>query len=682
MPTVNGFNTTQGVLKYNAEKLENYNTPEFSSSTTYSFGDYVIYQGKLYKYTSTTPSSGSWNGSNWTFIVLTDEIKTLFNNINTIEGEIPQASNIDPLMNGVTSAGVSNDFSRADHVHPKDNTKQDVLVFDSAPTQNSPNPVTSGGIYTALANKQNLLTFDNTPTKNSINPVKSNGIYESILNLYPINEASGSIASFSDGADNIPMKSVVCDINPIQDLRGYDAPWPAGGGKNKWSVEETFEKDSSSTYVYKEVSLPAGTYTISGLFTTTNPNNAVRFSFRTTTPVTVDLTANGGVRTNGSFTLSEDCTYVRVYGQANTTDKYAATFTNVQVEEGSTATDFAPYSNICPISGFTGLNVYRTGKNLLDPSAQTEDVSTRKRWYWTDGFLLEAHKSYTFTEFHDGAGDVTVYFMPMDSVDPLAYDSHTVTYTPTADVYVRFQAFRSDGIPTGTVYQLEVCSTASAYTPYQGTTYPVSWQSEAGAVYGGALDVVSGVLTVTHKYLLADGTNVACTGGYSSGANRLPAINVSANKAKADSHPVASYLVYNEDPEYHQNTICVFSSGNYIALRIYDIKGIGEGQAYADNEALYAAANAYLQSNNLEILYELATPVTYQLTPTEVETLVGENVCWHDANGDISVTYRADPTLFVDKKLSVIPDPPTANGTYNLQVAVSSGTSTYSWVTV
>lgn len=30
--------------------------------------------------------------------------------------------------------------------------KQDVLTFDSAPTQNSTNPVTSGGVYTALTN--------------------------------------------------------------------------------------------------------------------------------------------------------------------------------------------------------------------------------------------------------------------------------------------------------------------------------------------------------------------------------------------------------------------------------------------------------------------------------------------------------------------------------------------------
>lgn len=36
--------------------------------------------------------------------------------------------------------------------------KQDALVFDSTPASGSTNPVTSGGIYTALQGKQNTLT--------------------------------------------------------------------------------------------------------------------------------------------------------------------------------------------------------------------------------------------------------------------------------------------------------------------------------------------------------------------------------------------------------------------------------------------------------------------------------------------------------------------------------------------
>ena len=39
---------------------------------------------------------------------------------------------------------------------------------------------------------------------------------------------------------------------------------------------------------------------------------------------------------------------------------------SVQIELGSSATSYAPYSNICPISGFTGVNVPVKGKNLFN----------------------------------------------------------------------------------------------------------------------------------------------------------------------------------------------------------------------------------------------------------------------------------------------------------------------------
>lgn len=83
--------------------------------------------------------------------------------------------------------------------------KQDLLNFDNSPTQNSTNPVTSGGVYnalqnvqpdmsnyynktevdTALANKQNTLKFDSAPTQNSTNPVTSGGVYTALQNVQP-----------------------------------------------------------------------------------------------------------------------------------------------------------------------------------------------------------------------------------------------------------------------------------------------------------------------------------------------------------------------------------------------------------------------------------------------------------------------------------------------------------------
>lgn len=57
------------------------------------------------------------------------------------------------------------------------NAKQNALTFDSTPTLNSTNPVTSGGVYGALSGKQDVLTFDTAPTENSANPVTSGGLY-------------------------------------------------------------------------------------------------------------------------------------------------------------------------------------------------------------------------------------------------------------------------------------------------------------------------------------------------------------------------------------------------------------------------------------------------------------------------------------------------------------------------
>ena len=58
------------------------------------------------------------------------------------------------------------------------NQTRDIMpgAMDSTPTENSTNPVTSGGVYTALGNKQNTLTFDSTPTADSTNPVTSGGV--------------------------------------------------------------------------------------------------------------------------------------------------------------------------------------------------------------------------------------------------------------------------------------------------------------------------------------------------------------------------------------------------------------------------------------------------------------------------------------------------------------------------
>ena len=56
----------------------------------------------------------------------------------------------------------------------------------------------------------------------------------------------------------------------------------------------------------------------------------------------------------------------------------------------------------------------------------------------------------------------------------------------------------------------------------------------------------------------------------------------------------------------------------------------------------YTSASDFFDAvKNTQISYELATPITYQLTPQTVAMLAGTNNVWSNANGNLSLTYIA-----------------------------------------
>ena len=50
---------------------------------------------------------------------------------------------------------------------------------------------------------------------------------------------------------------------------------------------------------------------------------------------------------------------------------------------------------------------------------------------------------------------------------------------------------------------------------------------------------------------------------------------------------------------------------------------------------------------SMQIVYPLAEPQTYQLTPTEIQTLLGENNVWADS-GDVEVVYVRDLNIVIN----------------------------------
>jgi hypothetical protein len=61
--------------------------------------------------------------------------------------------------------------------------KQDALIFDGTPVSGSTHPVTSGGVHAALGQKQNRLYFDSEPTRGSNNVLTSGSVYDALKNM-------------------------------------------------------------------------------------------------------------------------------------------------------------------------------------------------------------------------------------------------------------------------------------------------------------------------------------------------------------------------------------------------------------------------------------------------------------------------------------------------------------------
>lgn len=209
---------------------------------------------------------------------------------------------------------------------------------------------------------------------------------------YPKTVGPSAIASFSDGAQDAPLKSLVFDIEPVQDLHGYDYPWSAGGGVNQLPSPTATSKTVNGI----TIAVNNGVYSISGTATA-----QAEIIFDLPSDVTYDNTykcaflntaANSGVTvywrynsTNGtSYGFGGGANRVAEYSGGGTFNKVRFIISNGTAISGTlttspvlclksvtTPTSFIPYSNICPISGWTQVNVWvkPTYDTTLTPTA-------------------------------------------------------------------------------------------------------------------------------------------------------------------------------------------------------------------------------------------------------------------------------------------------------------------------
>lgn len=162
-----------------------------------------------------------------------------------------------------------------------------------------------------------------------------------------------------------------------------------------------------------------------------------------------------------------------------------------------------------------------------------------------------------------------------------------------------------------------------------GTEIPISWETEAGTVYGGSLDVLTGVLTVDKAIITATEFYSYASGDLAYGKvvlpNALPTASVSTDYVTS-KFPV--------DKSAAENTTRRVSGYAYFYFPA------GTTREYAESVV-----------NGTQIVYPVADPITYQLTPHEVKSLLGQNNLYADT-GDTSVEYRADIKAYINRKIA------------------------------
>lgn len=313
--------------------------------------------------------------------------------------------------------------------------------------------------------------------------------------------------------------------------------------------------------------------------------------------------------------------------------------------------------NVRPISGWDEVKVTRTGKNLTSfesGAIETNGTHTANtaRVRTPEYIPVVEGQTYTFNakaDTTDMQGLVYLYADDNNSekINTASWENLPYTFTvPTGARYVTFVGRRTNNatLPVSSVilFQLEKGTTSTDYEAYNGQTFPISLTS-AGTVYGGTLDAVSGKLVVDRASvdLGSLSWSLGSTGyfnGYlASVANTI--VRPLDYSSLCDGAITTAYSQVSSNAVYNNTTDGVF------AIRSANGNVWVRDNRYSDATSFKTAVTGVL------LVYPIITPVEYQLTPSQITSLLGVNHIWADC-GEVAVEYVADTKMYIQNLLA------------------------------
>ena len=434
--------------------------------------------------------------------------------------------------------------------------------------------------------------------------------------------ATGNPLTLTDCAP-INAEKLEVVLEPKQDLHGQSYPYVGGAGKNKFNYDQLknasgwsesggeYSGNIYNMYTYAGNGFPtqptfkANTaYTLSAKVVATDGNS--RFIITYTDNSTDYVVMSGSdvgnyvkVTSNASKTISKISFTYTTNGSLSITD--------IQIEEGTSRTTFAPYENICPITGYDSVSVDGTGVNVWDEewevgginhttgadTSSTTVIRSKNYIPCERNTVYYLHAPYMYVHYYDADKNFISY----------DYDRNTTITTPQNAKYMRFNMTTAYGTTYNNDISINYPSTDTQYHAYQSTTASITFPS---TVYGGKSDFVSGGTEKSMDLFDAGGA----TWNYTNGR------------------------FYTQKPckLYEQASVAVLLCSQYQTVS-YQVQGITDktissyaGYIYVRDDSFNGDASAFTTSmNGVQICYTLATPTTLTTPIAPLKLLDGIN---------------------------------------------------------
>lgn len=463
--------------------------------------------------------------------------------------------------------------------------------------------------------------------------------------------ASGEVATFTAGGE-YPLEELEIAIEPLQSGSGDPSPnnvrpitgW-TGMTINNAPTVITFEQggllDASGTTVNNANRIRSDYISASELRKSKNVLNLLR----------TNSSDNANIRKRYFYWYSSDKTYIH---EANGTfnEAFPVELERSYIPEGAEYLRLVlqNYDNSIPIlpdDYKVSINARKVdgnnqqAENLYDSSTNTDGY-----FIGADG-TISANSSCAISDFIRVNNGTVCH---VSGVGGSGATRKRVHCYGANKQWISQLWYTQDTLPQGTPYECTVTLPDNAYylrisigkwdtdvSVLNGDTATVSWQSTAGTVYKGTLNVLTGVLTGTHKgKSYTDAWSQASNGAFyldgKATDGKSDAVNDQPNDVTCNMYPKG----YNGGSTHiavsHPQTLCT-QNLNGTRFMVYDT-----------TFASVSAFNTYVASNPIQIVYPLATPVTYQLSPTQVKTLLDHNNLWANTGNIINLEFTEPAT--------------------------------------